>query len=462
MSSNNQSLAAAAQAANSAATAEGRNPYAVSVDTSGTGEIASAILRIREAAQQDQQKQKVQGEKDRQAGLKAQMDRYVQLQDKGNEPYNQPRDLPTNAQGQPTLMQGDGPDVNPNGYQSEVPAGRRVFSDEFGRQWLTPAPKPEATPQQGFTDLHSALNEGAQTVYPRFKVDENWDGQSPRPNVATPTGTYGPNVSDQSRVQQVPGTTQSIYTPTSDEKAATKLEQQGRADAAKPDKAEKFTYNHFTDDTGKVNVTRIGADGTPELWNGKDWGTMAAGTQLGPKRKDPDALTPAQIEADKDRHEARANRAEDRQGALSDKNDAAIEKLQGVADALDTKAVKPRQRADSLKRNVGAANGAMVEDPDGKGGSLVKMTPEVRTRVARAYMDAKAEADSIDKQSSMKKQEIEQRKQKFASAGQSSGATPAKSRGQLTDPAIAADYMRRAGGNKDVARKLAKADRWEF
>jgi hypothetical protein len=453
MGSANPSLGAAAEAANSAASAGNRNPYSSSVDTSGAGEIASAIMRIRQAAQDDQQKQQVQGAKDKQASLKDQFETELKMRKDGYLPYSPQRPLPTNEQGQPTLMQGDGPDVAPNGRPADVDPSQLV-TDHFGRNWIAPPVKPDATPEQGFTNLHTALNEGAEPVYPRIQVGA--DGSE------TPTGRYGPNVSDQSRVQQVPGTTQSIYTPTSDEKAATKLEQQGRADAAKPDKAEKFTYNHFTDDTGKVNVTRIGADGTPELWNGKDWGTMAAGTQLGPKRKDPDALTPAQIEADKDRHEARANRAEDRQGALSDKNDAAIEKLQGVADALDTKAVKPRQRADSLKRNVGAANGAMVEDPDGKGGSLVKMTPEVRTRVARAFMDAKAEADSIDKQSSMKKQEIEQRKQKFAPAGQASAATPAKSRGQLTDPAIAADYMRRAGGNKDVARKLAKADRWEF
>ncbi len=467
----NPSIGAAAEAANSAASAGGRNPYSVNANVGGAGEIAAAIMRIRDEAQRQQQTQQAQGAKDRQATLKDQFETELKMRKDGYTPYSPQRPLPDNSQGQPTLMQGGGPDVNPNGRPADVDPSQLV-TDHFGRQWIAPPVKPEATPQQGYTDLHTALNEGAQPVYPRVQVGE--DGSE------TPTGRYGPNVSDQSRVQQVPGTGQSIYTPTSDELAATKLEQQQRADAAKPDKAEKYTYNHFTGDDGKVNVTRIGADGVPQLWNGKDWGTLAAGAQLGPKRKDPDAMTPAQVEADKDRHEARETAAEvrrqkdqDRQDALSDKNDAAIEKLQGQADKLDTQSAGHRQRATAYQGRISVPNGELTSDPEGKSDVRVKMDAGLRTRMAQQFMDAKGKADAIDKQAATLKEQIAERKQKFAPAQPAAAApaaapvAPAKpaqtqSRGQLTDPAIAADYMRRAGGNKDVARKLAKADRWEF
>jgi murein DD-endopeptidase MepM/ murein hydrolase activator NlpD len=37
-----------------------------------------------------------------------------------------------------------------------------------------------------------------------------------------------------------------------------------------------------------------------------------------------------------------------------------------------------------------------------------------------------------------------------------------QSRGQLTDPAVVADYLRRAGGDKDKARQLARSEGWVF
>ena len=38
----------------------------------------------------------------------------------------------------------------------------------------------------------------------------------------------------------------------------------------------------------------------------------------------------------------------------------------------------------------------------------------------------------------------------------------AKSKGTLTDPNIVSGYVKKAGGNKDIARRLARADGWEF
>jgi len=77
------------------------------------------------------------------------------------------------------------------------------------------------------------------------------------------------------------------------------------------EKPEKFAYNHWTDDSGRVSVTRIGADETPEKWNGKAWVPLAAGEQLGPKRRDPDAAGGRATQLAADRSETRRQAAED-------------------------------------------------------------------------------------------------------------------------------------------------------
>jgi hypothetical protein len=441
----NSALASAAESARSAASGSDRNPYAVNPNVGGAGEIAAALLRIQQGAQDQQQKQQEQGAKDKAATLKDQFETELKMRKDGYTPYSPQRPLPDNSQGQPTLMQGGGSDVNPAGRPADVDPSQLV-TDHFGRQWVAPPVKPEVTPQQGYTDLHTALNEGAQPVYPRIRVGE--DGTQ------TNLGTYGPNVPDQSRVQQVPGTTQSIYTPTSDEKAATKLEQQQRADQAKPDKAEKYTYNHFTGDDGKVNVTRIGADGVPQLWNGKDWGTLAAGAQLGPKR---DVMTPAQIEADKDRHEARANRAEDQQQALSDKNDAAMEKLDGQAGKLETAADQQRQLAKEYEKGLLTPKGGKFIDPMDKSRAERPMDATYWDRVMQGHVAASKKADDLGKQAATLRQQIEQRKQKFAAPA---APTPAPAAAAAPVPAQPQVQEGTVINNGKGVRLVLKGGKW--
>jgi hypothetical protein len=64
----------------------------------------------------------------------------------------------------------------------------------------------------------------------------------------------------------------------------------GIAFRGKPDKPDKYTYNHFTNDAGAVSVTRIGPDdATPEIWKGGKWTALGDAEAIGPKRRDPDA-----------------------------------------------------------------------------------------------------------------------------------------------------------------------------
>jgi hypothetical protein len=302
------------------------NPY---VHGHGDGAAAGLefVQRLRAAAGQQQQLQQKQLQQD--------FDHELQMRKAGYEPADM---VVTSQPVKPTattpgkLGTRDAP---PNSD------GRKIYTDPVtGKKWFEPAAKAAATPQQTYSDTNALFKDGAVPVSPQGTV--HMDTDLPRlrenqpdlnqPSNITDTNTTGVNVPvpDQSRVQTPPGSQQSFYRPTEGEGLQQRLREEARKQeithpgtddidtksfnvpvhinkstgkvtpldlpagvtaAEKPDKPEKYTYNHFTDDNGKVNVTRIGAgeNGTPERWNGKAWETMPAGAAMGPRKKDPDA-----------------------------------------------------------------------------------------------------------------------------------------------------------------------------
>jgi hypothetical protein len=108
---------------------------------------------------------------------------------------------------------------------------------------------------------------------------------------------------------------------------------------AKPEKPDKYTYNHFTDDRGAVSVTRIGPDDSPpEKWDGKKWAPLEASEAIGPKRRDPDAAPrqkPPSAAQLRMVTKTKADRLEKAQGAYKKAVAGAIdddEKTQAAAD----------------------------------------------------------------------------------------------------------------------------------
>jgi hypothetical protein len=134
------------------------------------------------------------------------------------------------ADGRPSLMQRDsgGPPAG----------GASSYTDRWGRTFYPPAAKPDATPQQSFTDLWTALHEGYQqldengnvTRYPttpRYRMDEN--------GALTDTGMFGAHVAppeDWQRLQVPGGPT--VYKPSEAEQYSDKM----RAEETKTERAE--------------------------------------------------------------------------------------------------------------------------------------------------------------------------------------------------------------------------------
>lgn len=271
---------------------------------------------------------------------------------------------------------------------------QNTLTDPWNRRWYKPS-----TPQKGGElTLDQALTKGGE------RVDENGNIPGSAAPLSTPdaegnwqnTDLPGtPLRPDQNRVFDTQGG-QKFYIPTEQDNLQSKLsteaanreprkpeintkdfsapvmiDEKGNATEIqlpagvtrneKSDKPEKFTYNHYTDDSGRVNITRIGEDGTPQKWDGKQWATLGAGEQLGPKRKDPDAA------------------ADSRKSAADQKR---IDAQQKSIEALQTK----EQAQHELRRAYGQAlstpDGQTVVDPDSKKG--FQMTP-----ARRAYYQGK-------------------------------------------------------------------------
>lgn len=114
----------------------------------GSPSAAGAVLdSIRAAAEQNialQQKQQQQA----QMGLKDQFETELKMRKEGYTPYMQ-----TTGQEASGLKTRD---ANPAANATNV------ITDHFGRKWVAPPAKPEATPQQTQTDLASALEHGYQ------------------------------------------------------------------------------------------------------------------------------------------------------------------------------------------------------------------------------------------------------------------------------------------------------------
>jgi hypothetical protein len=246
---------------------------------------------------------------------------------------------------------------DPTGWLKKNTPANLIVAPNGKRYALPDKTQPTAAQQatqahQGTEDLLTMLNRGGQPVAPNGTVNQNTDiprtavnasGQEdPGARIGPPSGINVP-VPDQSRVVAAGG--KQLYMPTEGEKSQQESRIKAR-DAGNKEEAEgwvlpdsvarhyaktagipetdivgkkvphsvvedafkkaadtktpKFAYSHFTDHEGRVNVTRIGDDGIPQKWDGRQWATMGANERIGPKRKDPDApaaskANPAQL-----------------------------------------------------------------------------------------------------------------------------------------------------------------------
>ena len=280
----------------------------------GSPSAAGAVLdNIRSTIAQRAQLQQQQ----QQQGLKDQFETELKLRKDGYTPYMQ-----RGATESSGLVHRDPqPGVDPS----------QVITDHFGRQWVAPAPKADATPQQAYTDLAGALDKGGQTVQ-GGTIYAPGGAQQEQQAQASLIGAHVP-VPDAGRVLTPPGSQQSVYMPTGEEKAAASLREKLAATAATPgtphvdtehfsqpviidpksgkataialppevthygpaDKGDKYSYHPITDDGGKVTVLRTGDAGS-QIWNGKEWAAAPAGAAIGARRKDPDEAGAARVD----------------------------------------------------------------------------------------------------------------------------------------------------------------------
>ena len=274
------------------------------------------------AAQHQQQLQQAQ-----QQGLKAQMDRYLQLTKEGYTPAE------TVTHGERATPSTPGTFSHRDAQPGVDPS--RVVSDEFGRKWVPPAPKPDASAQQTYTDQASLLKEGARPIdpqtgnvqqhtdIPRYRVDEN--------GKVTDTGMFGINAAPENPglVQTPPGSKTSYYPQSSDERAAQTLRQKLTEAAAmpgkmtpntgdfsepvmidekrgavtpmtlpagvtrneKPEPAPKYKIENYKDEKGHVTATRMLVDGSapPEFYNPqtKAWEPLSSSNHIGAAERPP-------------------------------------------------------------------------------------------------------------------------------------------------------------------------------
>lgn len=105
--------------------------------------------------------------------------------------------------------------------------------------------------------------------YERSLAEARNQGKASEPHLVT-SGYSSPFVVDPATGQTTPIALPPGVHPTKDNES----------------KPPKYTYNHFTDDSGAVNITRIGEDGTPQIWDGKNriWATLGPNNRIGPKK----------------------------------------------------------------------------------------------------------------------------------------------------------------------------------
>jgi hypothetical protein len=217
----------------------------------------------------------------------------------------------------------------------------------------------------------------------------------------------------------------------------------GKPAAEKP---AKYTYEHFVDDAGKVTHIRHtdAEDDIPQILKGGKWVAAEGGEAVGPKRKDPDAVkgpkaaTPTQINTINNRRRVGLARAE-----------AAFKKAMAAASMggyTDTE--KAAQALEDLHQAKQSAQDAYEGELSEFGIPFEHVEYSENTRPAQNAPAAPAKAEQ---------------QQTPALAPQAQGSTPtSQAKGKLTDQNKAKVYIQRAGGDKERARALAKADGWEF
>ena len=365
----------------------------------------------------------------------------------------------------------------------------QIVMDPQGRAW-TPtqtAAKPDATPQQTYSDTSSLLEKGATPLNytPADPAAEHavsppgGGGQYYR--LRTPDESLASKLDTEAAHQAPTVDTEHFNVPVSINHAkgtVTPLQlPEGVTHNEKPDKPGKYTYNHFTDDNGKLTITRIGPDdATPEMWDGKKWAPVPAAAAIGPKRRDPDEPTPDQKAKDAERRQAIADKFSQKHETLQQQEQEQWALKQQFYDAAHPVDDDGKPVVASDKSPV------FVEDPRTKG-RTIRFTPQVQKQFQILQDQAEKKAVELQGQAKGIRQRFgwgefgpgagasAERGSQAASAGPTAAApntaqkqagqqAPAKSKGQLTDKAVVASYVQKAGGNTDKARQLAKADGW--
>jgi len=442
---------------------------------SGAANAASAALgtkiRHAQAIQQAMQQQAKQDEEDRirqfELRLRMQQDGWI------------PADTPQGG----TIAKGG------LGSRLDNPAAQgpgQTMADPWGQKWFKPEQK-AVTPQQSFTDLQSALEHHAQVLNPDGSTFHDPNTGTP---VAPPPG----------RVVQVPGGPK-VYFPSDDELAADKDRAERTAAANKPDKAERYTYNHSTDAQGNVNITRVGPDQTPEAWNGKEWATLGADNRLAAKQEtggyhysDDDQGNVHVIRDGKEVGLIKgAGKAKDNSAAEERRQDRAERIEQGRRDRtqrqIETLQIKEQEQHE-LRRKYGdklnTPDGEQLIDPDTK--KSVTMNAARREQYQRQFeratdmvgvyqaqqRSALRSVNGGEQQQPQQPQTQPQQQPQAAAPTRQPQYRPGpmtRARDQaektasskkLTDKGKALEYIQKAGGDKDKARQLARADGWEF
>lgn len=386
--------------------------------------------------------------------LKDKFDTELNLRKEGYTPFDASENSTApGPNGGRSLHVPDGAAVPERGVRTAPPS--QVITDPFGRQWLAPGAKPDATPQQSFTDTQELDKQGGRPISAEGTVAQHTDiprfRQDAQGNVSD-TGMFGINgpVEDPSRVRTVPGSGQQFYLPTEGEKTA----ESGRAAASKT-KAEEDAKNltlpdsitakweqkagvpagslkglavprseavnvlksladpsqkapHIEtqkDDVGNVTTVARDAESGKELWRTVDKG-------IGENKA-------------KDRAAAQADRDDARRQREADANQKIVDTLDSKREALTGQADQQRQLLNEYQRAIGTPNGTLFTDPTDKNRAQRPMNAAARTRMGEAFMRVKSKADDLDKQATTFGQQAEARRNGPQQAAAASQPKPA-------------------------------------
>lgn len=426
------------------------NPY-----IGAASSMLSSALHAAASMRSAEEQARLQREQQRKAALAEEMD-YARLLNQGWQEYNPSQNVTTEASG---LKRRDY-QPPPRNVVTFPSIGRQVFRPEETRAEVD---RRTTNERMGTGQLMTAFEREAQPVegghiYAPGGAQAEQDAQASLISAHRP-------VPDPSRVIKVGG--REVYMPTADERAAagtrravdrkkattdaTLIEHAGlqgaleEAAGLEPGTLNGIKFDQatirtgigrltpqarnapekkptaarpITNASGQVNMTRTDAEGRPQQWNGTEWVPMAANAPIGAPR---------------------------RQGGGEGPKPPSATQIKTVVTT----------RANDFKKAKDTFNKAQTDR---------LATAATRAQAQQQFVDAMQAAEDKYVQSlaalGIEAQPVDYR-QKAIDEGWGRPQSQPK-RGRLTDTKIAADYLKRAGGDKAKARQLAAVDGWEL